>query len=54
MRYWSMDPGVAQRLLKLRREGQEPALEGFQVQKGAGEDYPLAAVSKLRAELTQL
>lgn len=54
MRYWSMDAGAAQRLLKLRRESQEPALNGFQVQKGDGEDYPLAEISKLHAELTKL
>lgn len=54
MRYQSMDSSKAQRFIQLRREGQEPSLEGFVESKGVGEDYPAEQVQKLRAALLAL
>lgn len=49
-----MDSSKAQRFIHLRREGQEPALEGFVDTKGSGPDYPIDHVEKLRAELLEI
>ncbi|NJD24474.1 MAG: hypothetical protein FIB06_03610 [Betaproteobacteria bacterium] len=51
MRYQSMDSSKAKRFIQLRREGQEPALDGFVDTKGSGPEYPIDLVQKLRAEL---
>lgn len=54
MRYKSMDSGNAQRFLQLRRENNEPPLDSFVETKGAGADYPLDGIERLRAELMEL